>query len=620
MSLKVWLPLTGNLDNLGLSNYTFTAHDATVNANGKLGKCYVFNGNKQWLQFSDNLGDFYNHDWSFAAWLKPTDSTRGIILSEYSGTGASNVAIELLANRNVRLYWNGTPDINFSTAGPVPINVWTHVALTKQGSTFMLYFNGVLKQTYTYSGTLSTRTSACQPRIGDDYRGNTSSDVSYQGYMNDFRLYDHALSAKEVKEIAKGLILHYKLDDPYVEGTTNLITSADGLSNTCYNGATNKYSYGTSTDMYKEVTTWQGRTGTRVHMGTNGLDAYPYVYFDPFNPTGTDYRTLSFDYYPTIQTSLVPYSYNGSYDWDCRVNGIRSTVLNSNSITLNGVRTNAWNHIEITAHRHDEGTARGTGYVRIGSAKHTSNVSNFWFFSNIQVELKDHATPYTLYNTTRVASTTVHDCSGYKHNGTPYNLLIASANTTPRYSASTYIQSGNTDYLVTNSVIGNPSDAITMSIWFRSTSTSPGSSYHEIFNHATSPQAFEFAIHSTGYFRQGMLVNGTRYVINGGTGLLDGTWHMLSATYDGTEIKRYIDGVLVSSMTQTITGTLNGANGGFLIGHYGSNTSYYAKYAYVSDARIYATALSADDILELYQTSASVDKSGNVYARELVEV
>ena len=31
--------------------------------------------------------------------------------------------------------------------------------------------------------------------------------------MNDFRIYNHCLSNKEIEEIAKGLILHYKLDN-----------------------------------------------------------------------------------------------------------------------------------------------------------------------------------------------------------------------------------------------------------------------------------------------------------------------------------------------------------------------------------------------------------------------
>jgi len=29
------------------------------------------------------------------------------------------------------------------------------------------------------------------------------------GYLNDVRIYNHALSPKEVEEIAKGLVLHY---------------------------------------------------------------------------------------------------------------------------------------------------------------------------------------------------------------------------------------------------------------------------------------------------------------------------------------------------------------------------------------------------------------------------
>ena len=41
-------------------------------------------------------------------------------------------------------------------------------------------------------------------------------------YYNDIRIYNHALSVKEVKEISKGLILHYNFEDEYIEPTTNI--------------------------------------------------------------------------------------------------------------------------------------------------------------------------------------------------------------------------------------------------------------------------------------------------------------------------------------------------------------------------------------------------------------
>ena len=90
--------------------------------------------------------------------------------------------------------------------------------------------------------------------------------------------------------------MHYPLNDSYVETTTNLITTEDCLSSTCYNGSTSKYGYGTTTDIYKTVTTYDGRKGTKVYMGTNGNNCYPYVYIsNMYTSNGTHalaYKTL----------------------------------------------------------------------------------------------------------------------------------------------------------------------------------------------------------------------------------------------------------------------------------------------------------------------------------------
>ncbi len=40
MALKIWLPLNGNLENKGISDVTVTNNGATVDNNGKIGKCY----------------------------------------------------------------------------------------------------------------------------------------------------------------------------------------------------------------------------------------------------------------------------------------------------------------------------------------------------------------------------------------------------------------------------------------------------------------------------------------------------------------------------------------------------------------------------------------------------
>ena len=92
------------------------------------------------------------------------------------------------------------------------------------------------------------------------------------------------------------------------------------------------------------------------------------------------------------------------------------------------------------------------------------------------------------------------------------------------------------------------------------------------------------------------------------------TWHHFVMVGDGSSNKLYMDGELygVAKTYKGITGNTIVING------WDSDTSYKTN-GYISDFRIYSTALSASDIKELYNISASVDKNGNMYAYEFKE-
>jgi len=64
--------------------------------------------------------------------------------------------------------------------------------------------------------------------IGASASNDTSNPSGnyLNGYLNDFRIYNHALSTKEVREIAKGLLLHYKLDQAAFYQANKLTTAS----------------------------------------------------------------------------------------------------------------------------------------------------------------------------------------------------------------------------------------------------------------------------------------------------------------------------------------------------------------------------------------------------------
>jgi len=86
-------------------------------------------------------------------------------------------------------------------------------------------------------------------------------------------------------------------------------------------------------------------------------------------------------------------------------------------------------------------------------------------------------------------------------------------------------------------------------------------------------------------------------------------------TGDGTKCRVYKDGVLWAEAKtyKTITGTI------FVFNGWDTGTSYSYSDLALSDFRLYSTVLSADDVLELYNTPAIIDNMQNLYAYEFIE-
>ena len=607
MSLQVWLPLTKDLRQQGLRNESATSGGTVTLTNvGKLGKCATLGTAAGGITLPASTMTSFT-ECSVAFWINIISwntSYATFFQAGLSSTPWNNYIFGILRNNaNSNLCFTLTnSSASSSQASYVTSNLntgqWYHLAFTYTAGTVKTYIDGVLDKTYNTSY-VPNFAGITHISIG---RGTNNSGYQTNCNLNDFRIYDHCLSPMEVKELSKGLVLHYSFSDDKLESTTNLVTREDGLSNTCFNGATSKYGYGTTTDIYKTVGTFQNRKSTKVYMGTAGLNAYPYVYFDAFNAAGTAIQTLSFDYYPTLQNTIIPYSYNGTYNFSYTTNKTSGSANNASQIII-PVEVGKWNHITITAQKYDTtNTSRGIGYIRIGSAKHTSDTSNYWLFSSIQVEAKNHATGYAGVGGTRT-STIVYDNSGFCNNGTISGALTI-ASDTPKYAVSTYMSKAA---LITHPrpVFGGTDQEWSCAMWVKLDTTNQSGQAMNNFNLNNN------IVHGANSYPLLYLNGGTNDYYNyGNKAVVAGEWTHIVFIFKNSNATKliYINGVEQTNKNgPNRTSTPAGIPDTVTVG---TNLA-----GYISDYRVYATALSASDVKSLYQNCATIDADGTIHGQ-----
>ena len=144
---------------------------------------------------------------------------------------------------------------------------------------------------------------------------------------------------------------------------------------------------------------------------------------------------------------------------------------------------------------------------------------------------------------------------------------------------------------------------VTFNIWFKRLEAEPSPRPWETL--LGGPSGFEIETCSANNVHDNKI---KAYSWGGGTIEFEfDKWNMLTMVSNGTNALFYLNGELKLTGTYKVL-----VSGNYFIGSW-SNTSIQNYKGYVCDARIYATALSADDVKSLYQNSAYIDSSGNVY-------
>lgn len=590
MSLQVWLPLAGNLENQGLSDIVVSkGSDNNFNNDGKIGKCLSFtNTTKSFVHIPDNnfMNKYINnHDWSICYWVKSTGNGHPVWLSYGLGTSYTNSQISLI------LYNSGNYQ-SYSASVNIDTTKWNHLCFTYNvtKNTWSIYCNGELKNSGLYTG----GTSYASSWTNGLFLGANPNDLGNTAYhmigsMNDVRIYDHCLSAKEVKEISKALVLHYPMNDNIQQmdncygsiltthqtwgptghqGSASLVNQNQFFSNKTQSYKVSNGSAATANYLvYREVQFSGGyRSFQAIIKEENGKPITNAICYPSWNGY-TSGQGVTNNKWTSIQDIG-----NGYYL--CKCEGIYQTTSPS------------------SANSHLVGI-----YVTKGNSIY---ISEWWVENNRQ----------TCSHFLNTSPQKVIDCGiANTYDGT-IGGKIAVVKDAPRYSNSYQFTTGS-DYIKSN--FTSTMDELSISFWVKPSSSNGG--YSIICSNynlngglwiATNCESCSVWAYRGAY----MNVSGS---------LTNDTWHHCVYTFKKGVSKWYINGEEKTLTKNTYTGTTLPITD-LTIGNSYTGTSWNTKrYGNLSDFRLYATALSAEDIAELYHSAVIVDNTGKSYAYEYFE-
>ncbi len=199
---------------------------------GKIGNAVQLSGNGEYVDLPAGIASGL-HDFTISAWVNPSANTAWSRLFDF-GTGTNDYMFLTLSAGGGPLRFAITASGNgaeqqLNAPGTLPLNTWSHVAVTLSGTTGTLYVNGQPVAT----NNNMTLNPAALGATNNNWIGRSqfSADPFLAATVDDFQIYDHALSAADIATLASGQagagnVASYKFDED--SGEAALDSSGNG--------------------------------------------------------------------------------------------------------------------------------------------------------------------------------------------------------------------------------------------------------------------------------------------------------------------------------------------------------------------------------------------------------
>ena len=595
MALKVWLPLNGSPQNQGLMDLQATALGSPVwDVSGKFGICLSTNpntlgtsNNATGYQYNSNLTQELGKTYSCSIWVKPFGNHvnyNGTFISSGNWNGSCWSFGVNQDNTQVDLFGRG---YNKYISCSVPVGKWTHLVCTQKDGITKLYKNGEYVG-YASNITAGLTSDASVFTVGRETYAN--GYFSFNGCINDLRIYDTCLSEEEIRLLSQGLFLHYPLSQnlpmPNIAKTKSL---------SIYNN------YGVPATL---TTTGEYYKGAPVYRLTM---------------TPTDKAISSFK---TALANQGVYGFSQQWDADTKYSfSIYYKPVTHSDIRVGGTASNKQGWTEITP------TSVGDGWYRVGQYRNgtvttavTDSIFTSFYTPSAEVGTPisiDFCAPYLVKGITYAPEFDDYnyDIISIEPNSTGlgYDMTFSAnqpgvSTNTPRHKLCyDFSVNETTNYLYTTLPAPHAdgyANSWSFSWWGKANNLDTkmpwGFNDGNRLNLYTNSEIFCM---NTG---DGA---GNPFLRTDGTSVTyapyaDNNWHHYVVTGNGIQNVLYIDGV-----QQGIAKSYKGINGTQLFIS-GWNTAHNYKWpGQLSDLRFYTTPLSADDVLTLYNKSARVNSN-----------